>query len=224
MNGPPILSLSGIAFDHGRRKVFHGLDLDVAQGAMVLLKGPSGSGKSTLLRLANRLETPQAGTVRFLGRPLDAFPPPLLRREACLLPQVPVLFPGPVRDNLLLPFAFKANTGLTRPDDATLRTLMSRVLLDDVPLDAPARALSVGQRQRLCLIRAVLVGPKLLLLDEPTSALDPASKALVEDMVEAMNLELGLTVVMATHHDYAPKAALPVRVAIRDGRAVPEAA
>lgn len=224
MNGPPILSLSGLRFAYGDRAVFDGLDLEVAQGAMVLLKGPSGAGKSTLLRLVNRLEEPDGGAIRFLGRPLDAFPPPLLRREACLLQQTPVLAPGSVRDNLLLPFTFRTNADLTRPDDAALRTLLGRLLLSDVDLAAPARALSVGQRQRLCLIRAVLVGPKLLLLDEPTSALDPRSKALVEEMVEAMNLELGLTVIMAGHRDYQPKAALPMVVALRDGKAVAEEA
>ncbi len=220
MNGPPILSLSGIDFGYGQHQVFDGLDLDVEQGAMVLLKGPSGSGKSTLLRLVNRLEDPTAGSIRFLGRPLESFSPPRLRREACLLPQTPILLPGPVRDNLLVPFTFKANADLTLPDDATLRALMARLLLSDVDLDAPARALSVGQRQRLCLIRAVLVGPKLLLLDEPTSALDSTSKSLVEDMVEAMNLELGLTVIMAGHRSYRPKAALAINVTIQGGKAV----
>jgi len=224
MNGRTILSLSGVEFGYGQRRIFDGLDLDVAQGAMVLLKGPSGSGKSTLLRLVNRLEEPSAGSIHFMGRPLEDFSPPRLRREACLLPQTPVLLPGTVRDNLLLPFDFRANADLTPPDDATLRGLMRRLLLSDVDLDVPARTLSVGQRQRLCLIRAVLVGPKLLLLDEPTSALDSKSRALVEDMVEAMNLELGLTVIMASHQDYRPMAALAMQVAIQDGKAVTKAA
>lgn len=182
-----------------------GIDLQVASGEFVLLKGPSGGGKSTLLRILARLEFPAAGTMLYQGAPLNALAPEQYRREVSLIQQTPSIVSGSVRDNLLLPFSFRVNRQLPPPDDHALRRELDALLLPGVRLDMAAANLSVGQRQRLCLLRAVLLSPKVLLLDEPTSALDPESRRVVEDAAESLCAQQGVTVLLVSHNDYQPR-------------------
>ncbi|HEU6437719.1 MAG TPA: ATP-binding cassette domain-containing protein [Nitratidesulfovibrio sp.] len=192
------------------------VNLAVHPGDFVMLTGPSGAGKSTLLRLAVRLEEADAGVVRCGGRPVADIPPAELRRTLGFVQQTPTVGEGTVRDNLLLPFTFAANKGLTPPDDAELAGWLDRFRLSGVGLDATAAALSVGQRQRVCIIRTMLLRPAALLMDEPTSALDPESSAVVEALTEELN-EDGVTVLMVTHGAYRP-ARRPWRdVRVQDG-------
>ncbi len=108
-----------------------------------------------------------------------------------------------IRDNLLLPFTFRANKTLPRPDDSTLAAAMQNLGLQDIPLDETASRLSTGQKQRLTLIRAVLLQPDLLLLDEPTSALDPANTGEVEKYLETL-ADAGTGIICITHQAYRP--------------------
>jgi len=202
-------------------KGLHAVDLKIAPGDFVMIAGPSGSGKSTLLRLAARLEEPGTGVIRFEGTPLAEYAPPQLRRRIGFVQQTPVVAEGTVRDNLLLPFGFAVNRAVTTPDDATLRGWLERLALAGVRLEDDARALSVGQRQRLCIIRSLLLRPALLLMDEPTSALDRESREIVERMTEELNAE-GMTVLMVSHSDYCPVSAHRC-LTVREGR-VEEAA
>jgi putative ABC transport system ATP-binding protein len=222
-HGGALLECRGVTFGYGAREPVlggdGGLDLAVAPGAFVLVEGPSGSGKSTLLRLFARLETPASGQVRFRGRPLDQWDPPELRRRVVLLQQTPALVDGSVRENLLLPFSFRANADRTPPGDEELAGRLHDFLLSGVGLEDDALALSVGQRQRLALIRALLLRPEALLMDEPTSALDPESAQVVEQRAEALNLERGLTVVMVSHRGYGPQRVSPVRLRVAGGAA-----
>ncbi|MBU1004008.1 MAG: ATP-binding cassette domain-containing protein [Proteobacteria bacterium] len=182
-----------------------GIDLCVADGEFVLFKGPSGGGKSTLLRVLARLESPNSGTMLYQGAPLNALAPERYRREVCLIQQTPSIVSGSVRDNLLLPFSFRVNKELPAPDDEALRQGLDSLLLSGVRLEMPAANLSVGQRQRLCLLRAMLLSPRVLLLDEPTSALDPESRRVVEDAAEHLCAEQGVTVLLVSHNDYQPR-------------------
>jgi len=213
------LALSSVHFAHeGGRPVLAGVSMSAPRGSFVLLTGPSGAGKSTLLRLFCRLEEPQQGQVLLGGQNVSGLPPTQLRRRVSYLQQTPTVIPGSVRDNLLLPFSFKAASLQPRPDDAALLALLAGLAASDVPLGQEASTLSVGQRQRLCLARALLTRPEALLLDEPTSALDPESAGAVLAAAESFCLDHGGTVVLVSHAEFRPERVAPLAFVLQGGR------
>ncbi len=202
---PFILECSNINFSFAPDKpLFSSLNLRLPHGVFALVKGPSGTGKSTFLRLCNRLEEPQQGDILFDGASVRSMEPSLLRRQMAYVQQTPVVLDASIRDNLLLPFGFRQNKDLTPPTDAELQDALQR-FVPDVSVRDNALTLSGGQRQRLCLLRALLLKPRLLLLDEPTSALDPENRAMVEEVVENLNREQGISVLFISHQDYVPR-------------------
>lgn len=211
-----LLEFDDVTFHYASGAGLSGVSLVVHRGDFVLVGGPSGGGKSTLLRLAVRLEVPSGGVIRFDGTPIDGIAPQVLRSRVGFIQQTPTVVEGTVRDNLLLPFAFAAHSARRRPDDAELAGWLERFRLDDVGLEATAANLSVGQRQRLCCIRTLLLEPELLLMDEPTSALDAESRAVVEDLTEELNAE-GVSVLMVNHTDYRPRCRPARRAEVRGG-------
>ncbi len=213
-----LIELSDVAFSYpDGGSLFKGLTLAFEAGVFYLLKGPSGAGKSTFLRLLNRLEEPTEGTMRFKGDPIITIPAPELRRSVLYIPQTPTVTDGTIRDNLLLPFSFKYNRDLPRPDDEKLKNMFEAFSLTDVGLDKTARNLSVGQLQRICLIRGLLLSPDMVLLDEPTSALDDESSRIVEAHAERLCLDMGKTVIMVSHRDFKPSKVIPVVLELNKG-------
>ena len=196
--------------------VLEGLDLAVAESDFIIIRGVSGSGKSTILRLVCRLQAPVGGNIIFRGEPLDTIAPSQLRSSICYVPQVPVMVDGTVRENLLLPFTFKANSSRPKPSDNNLLAMLDRFFLAGVSPDQSAQKLSVGQKQRLALMRALLHDPDLLLLDEPTSALDRESASMVFDIIERLNLMNAKTVITVTHSDYVPAVPKTIRYQLRN--------
>jgi putative ABC transport system ATP-binding protein len=168
----------------------------------------------------NRLEDPSGGEIHFNGQPLSAYAPALLRRSVVFIHQTPTVLDATVRNNLLLPFRFRANGDLAEPSDRTLRDLLGKVDLMPESLNRNALQLSVGQLQRICLIRGLLLSPEVILLDEPTSALDEESSGVVQAIVEAACLESGITVVMVNHRQFIPHTVTPVSLKLEGGRLV----
>jgi len=170
-----ILEISQVAkrrvrADGSTLDVLAGVDLQIAPGQVVALIGPSGTGKSTILRLINRLEDVDAGQINFLGQACTQIDPLELRRQVGLVTQKPFMFPGTVRDNLVIAWR---DRGIVVADDELFEDILETCAVDAAWLDQPARRLSVGQQQRVSLARVLLNQPCLLLLDEPTSSLDP---------------------------------------------------
>jgi len=215
-----VIEFSDVAFSYSDGKtIFRDLSLRLESGRFYLISGPSGSGKSTFLRLINRLEEPSSGGIFFDGRKHSAYSLPELRRSLLYIQQTPTAMDDTVAQNLLLGFTFKNNRDLPVPDKKTLRGYLDNFLLTDVTLEANAQTLSVGQMQRLCFIRGLLLDPQVLLLDEPASALDEESSRIVEETAERMGVESGLTVLMVSHRRFEPQQAKCSTIRIVDGRA-----
>jgi putative ABC transport system ATP-binding protein len=168
--------------------IVRGFSARVPAAGLTVLIGPSGCGKTTLLRLVNRLDDPDHGDVLLDGRNVRDYDVLDLRRRVQLVGQVPVTFPGTVASNV----------GAGGAGGVAGVGLLERVGLPAALAERAADALSVGEAQRMCLARALAVGPEVLALDEPTSALDAASKGGVERLIRSLADE-GLTVVMVTH-------------------------
>jgi len=219
MTADSIIDFCQVSFAFSREaSLFTGVTLTIRKGGFYLVQGPSGAGKSTFLRLINWLEEPSVGEILFKGRPLSSYSPPLLRRSVLYVQQTPTVIDASVRKNLLLPFSFKNNSHLEQPGDERLKTLLADFLLQGVGLNDNALTLSLGQLQRLCFIRGLLLSPEVLLLDEPTSALDRESSQVVESMVERLNRESGLTVLTVTHKEPKPGLITPILIEVPEGR------
>ena len=171
--------------------VLHDLSVRLAEGA-TCVAGPSGSGKSTLLRLLNRLADPKRGRVLYRGRDVRELDVLSLRREVCLVPQLPALLEGTVAENV----AFGARLA-GRPTDVG-RALDLAGLASSFA-DRAADRLSVGEQQRVMLARALALRPAVLLLDEPTSALDADTRDAVEATLLELRERLALSYVLVTH-------------------------
>jgi putative ABC transport system ATP-binding protein len=200
MENSSCLALSGLTFGYqGQAPLIEGMTYEFQSGKFYLIQGPSGIGKSTLLRLFIRLEEPSGGEIRFNGIPLSDHQPPILRRSILYIQQRPTVIDGSVKENLILPFQFHHNQSLEQPDDKRLRALLHDFRLGDLSLEDHAQTLSLGQQQRLCFIRALLLSPSIFLLDEPASSLDEESALIVEQTTWNLCCDLGLTVIMVSH-------------------------
>jgi putative ABC transport system ATP-binding protein len=190
-NGPVLFELDHVTISRDRREVLRDLSASVPEGASCVA-GPSGCGKSSLLRLLNRLADPDRGTVAYRGR--DVREPDVLelRREVCLVPQLPALLEGTVGDNI------RYAAGLWDRVPAVAR-LLDLAGLDSSYADRDASRLSVGEQQRAMLARALALEPDVLLLDEPTSALDEEARGAVEATLVDLRERVDISVVLVTH-------------------------
>lgn len=179
--GKPILSLENVGIEVGDVSLLEGIRVSVGRGEIVGIFGPSGCGKSALLRCVAGLCDAASGEIRFREGPAGEHGWPEYRREVVLVAQQPALLEASVEENLARVFSYRVSNRVFPRDEA--RELLDRLEVGAARLDQPARSLSVGQQQRVCLVRALLMRPTVLLLDEPASALDAQAAALVEDVL-----------------------------------------
>lgn len=212
----PVLSARGLTKSYlsGTRRieVLRGIDLDVAAGESVAIRGESGSGKSTLLNLLSGLDAPDAGTLVWPGGLVDADRRAtflgIVFQSFYLIPELNAL------ENVLMAARMLKTPG--KPERERARALLGRVGLASREEHLPAQ-LSGGERQRVALARALMNSPQLLLADEPTGNLDEHTGDAVIELLLGLCAETRTALVLVTHNAlHAAKAQR--RLFLHDGR------
>jgi len=144
------------------------------------------------------LVDPAEGDVLLDGASPEELGWPGFRRRVVLVDQRPVLLPGSVEENLVLPFTYSVSKNRGFPREEAL-ALLKAFGVSGERMAQEARSLSQGQQQRVCLARAFLLKPDVLLLDEPTSALDPEAVSSVEGTLATETRRRGLSALIVTH-------------------------
>lgn len=181
-------------------------DLDVADGETVAIVGPSGSGKTTLLNLIAGTETPQSGQIVTNGHKVSGLPD-VARRDfrianiGLVFQEFELLEYLNVLDNVLLPYRINRTLKLDADVRERAVAIAKRVGIGD-KLGRHANQLSQGEKQRVAVIRALVVQPPLLLADEPTGNLDLVNKDRVLDILFQYAEDNAATLITVTHdHD-----------------------
>jgi phosphate transport system ATP-binding protein len=201
---PPVMETRGLSVHYGERTVVRDITLTIPANRVVAFIGPSGSGKSAFLRCFNRMNDLIAGArvegqVLFHGLDISrADDVADLRRRVGMVFQKPNPFPKSIRENVA--FGLRVNGYEGDVEARVVESLQAAGLWEEVRdrMHEDALGLSAGQQQRLCIARALAVGPEVLLLDEPVSALDPIAAGRIEDLVA--ELKRDYTIVTVTHN------------------------
>ena len=213
------ITLSGVCKRYpGQHEALSGISCVINAGELVAVTGPSGAGKSTLLKLMATIERPSSGTILINDQNVGALRRtalPFVRRHFGLVFQDhKLLWDRSVFANVLLPLEI---LGYGRRDAAS----RARAALDKVQLLHREKAfpvtLSGGEQQRLCIARAIVHRPTILLADEPTGNLDAEYARGIGALFGEFH-QIGVTVVIATHDDALVQHLQPRILAIRDGR------
>jgi putative ABC transport system ATP-binding protein/lipoprotein-releasing system ATP-binding protein len=199
VNNETILTARGLtksfASGDGRIEVLRGVDIDVAAGESVSIRGESGSGKSTMLNLLAGLDAPDTGTLAWAGAPASTD-----RRASFLGIVFQSFYLIPELDafqNVLMASRIIRRPGATERTRA--KELLVRVGLGDRGHHLPSH-LSGGERQRVAVARALMNSPKLLLADEPTGNLDEHTGDAVIELLLSLCAETKTAVVLVTHN------------------------
>ncbi len=185
------LLLSGLCYAYpsqAQRTVVSNFSMHLAEGSITAIAGPSGAGKTTIARLILGLLDPTHGTIHWRGRSRDEYSVEEWQSLLAWVPQLPAFFPGSLRDNLV-PIDRKT-------DDRRIETVLEAVQMGakvrslpaglSTPVAEAALTLSVGERQRLAIARALLRNARILILDEPTASLDPANEQALLELLQSL--------------------------------------
>ena len=199
-----------------------GINLNIEKGQIYGIIGMSGAGKSTLIRCMNRLDTPTDGQILIDGQNILAMNEKQLmatrRKVSMIFQQFNLLMQKTVARNVRYPLEI---AGVPKGKaNERVKELLKIVGLEDKAEAYPIQ-LSGGQRQRVAIARALASNPEVLLCDEATSALDPMTTQSILALLQAINRDLGITVVLITH-EMAVIRQICSRVAILDGGKIAE--
>jgi cell division transport system ATP-binding protein len=194
-----MIQLIHVTKQYARRPALSDVTLEVQKGEFVLLMGPSGAGKSTLLRMLIGADRPDNGQIVVNGKNVGTLRPseiPFLRRKiGTVFQDFQLLVKKSVFDNVALPLLVQgvSQADIKRKVTEALRAVGVEHKRDQLPM-----TLSTGEQQRVCIARAIVNGPVVLLADEPTGNLDPALTGEIIELFKLINAR-GTTVIVATH-------------------------
>ena len=190
-----VLTLSNIESAYGPVKAVRGVSLSVHAGRIVTVLGSNGAGKTTILKTISGIIDPRKGSITFEGEDItSADPTHVVRRGLVHVPEGREVFPLlSVRDNLLMgAYTRHDRDGVSRDMETVFAYFP--ILKDRASQDAGL--LSGGQQQMLAIARAILAGPKLILLDEPSLGLSPKLTKDIFEIVVRINRERGTTILL----------------------------
>ena len=200
-----MIQLIHVSKSYDRRVALSDVTLEIQKGEFVLLMGQSGAGKSTLLRMLIGEERPDEGQIfvqgKNVGRLKQSEVPYLRRKIGTVFQDFRLLTKKSVFENVALPLIVQrsSETDIRRKVTEALRAVGVEHKKDQSP-----NSLSTGEQQRVCIARAIVNGPVVLLADEPTGNLDPERTAELIELFKLINAR-GTTVVVATHDPHVMK-------------------
>ncbi len=201
----------------GGFEALRNISFSIRKGEMVFFSGHSGAGKSTLLKLVAAIERPTSGSIQVrdqdIGRLKGSAIPYLRRNFGLIFQDHKLLYNKTVFENVFLPLQISAFD----PREAPSRV---RAALDKVGLLGRERAypveLSGGEQQRLCIARAIVNRPSILIADEPTGNLDAEYSGVIMDMFNSFN-QVGVTLLISTHDEIMLKKLKPRVITLHQG-------
>ena len=203
----PKAEVADLDFYYRSFHALKGINMTVPEHSVTALIGPSGCGKTTFLRCFNRMHDLYPGNryagaiwldknTNILGRKID---PIEVRMRISMVFQRPNPFPKSIYENVAYGLRVRSENNRRIMDEKVEEALLSAALWDEVKdrLNESAYNLSGGQQQRLCIARALVADPEIVLFDEPTSALDPIATASIEELMDMLKEKV--TILIVTH-------------------------
>jgi peptide/nickel transport system ATP-binding protein len=202
-----MLELKGVAKRYGKTAALNPLDLNVRSGELLAIVGETGSGKTTLAMIAAGVIRPNQGSRMFYGHDMDVW---MKKDHKSLAKKIGVIYQNPAES---ISHRFSVYEAVAEPltihgekkDRAEKKELVKSILADvhlstdDVFLRHYPHELNMGALQRVCLARALVLSPLMLIADEPTSSLDPSVQAKVLKLLLDLQIERGLTMLFVSH-------------------------
>lgn len=217
-----MIQLIHVSKYYDRRAALSDVTLEIEKGEFVLLMGPSGAGKSTLLRMLIGAEQPDEGQIFVQGRNVTKLKqsevPYLRRKVGSVFQDFRLLSKKSVFENVALPLIVQ---GASQADVRRKVTEALRAVGVDHKKDQSPNSLSAGEQQRVCIARAIVNGPIVLLADEPTGNLDPERTGEIIELFKLINAR-GTTVIVATHDPHVMTQVNRRVIALMQGALVPD--
>ena len=195
------VGVRGLGVSYGKRQVLRDMSFSVREGEFFIIIGPNGSGKSTLVRAIAGIVGPGTGEILIRGRPLGDYSRRALAKAVSVVPQSqPADIPFTVEETVLLgrsPYLSLLGTEKRRDRD------IARAAMEFTGVSGLGRfrfdRLSMGERQRVLIARAICQKTPVIVLDEPTASLDLAHQLHIMELLKRLSAEEGTTVIMVSH-------------------------
>ncbi len=192
---PAAISVEGLTKRYGDHVAVNGVSFEVEQGEVFGILGPNGAGKTTTLEMIEGLRKPDAGTIRLLDRPVWPDPRAIQKQIGVQLQSTTLFDMLSARELLVLFGNF-----YECPDPGDRAAQVLELVGLEARAEEYAKNLSGGQQQRLAIALALVHEPEIVFLDEPTTGLDPQARRNLWDVIRAINIDQGKTVVLTTHY------------------------